>query len=162
VDETVEFDPSEWEQPLGPPEELAEPDRWDYLWCKECRGWGFVRLSWYKGFEASPHWLPCQRCECQRYVRVRNDHLLAYIMYTPSWLREHQPLPRVVPAPEPGCSYATMFQDLLMGEKLFFPGLDEPTGLAKYSNERGVEDVEIEPVDLGYLVYMRGLVGDPS
>jgi hypothetical protein len=179
VDEIVEFDPTEWEQPLGQPEELEEPYRWDYLWCTECRGFGFVKLSWYKGFEASPHWLPCQRCQCQRYLKVRTDRLLAYVMYTPSWQGEHPPLPALAraaapeaeddaerpgPGPRPGrrVSYATMFQDLLMGETLFFPrGPDDPSGLAEYASERDVHDVVIEQDDAGFIVYLSSLVDNP-
>jgi hypothetical protein len=93
-DELVGFDPDEWErQRLGQIEEPEEYRRWDYMWCRECRGFGFVKLAWYRGFEeCPPYWTPCQRCNTRGYVRVYQEHALAYAFYTPTWADECEPM----------------------------------------------------------------------
>lgn len=89
------FAEDEWLEPVEapPPREFTEHDEWTWDWmtCPECRGWGFVKLSWYAGFEGTKEWLPCTRCRARRYVKVRRVDLRALVAYVPSWQQSEPP-----------------------------------------------------------------------
>jgi hypothetical protein len=64
----------------------------DWMWCPECRGFGFVKLSWYKGvMDGAYGWVPCGQCDARGCIDVKFCDRLEFAQYVPTWEREETP-----------------------------------------------------------------------